>query len=125
MIRFIYDGGEPVILDDTSLMFRDAVHLEKVTGRKHLDFMKAFWELDTEAQGTLYWFALYLKDRENAPRLSTFDFDLGKLKIEIDIPERLVPAAADEDEDEAAKSPDPSPAAESDQPAAEPTAAPI
>jgi hypothetical protein len=122
VIRFIYDGGDPVPLDNTKLMFRDALHLEKVTGRKHQEFMKAFWELDTEAQGVLYWFALYLADRENAPRLSTFDFDIPKLMIEIDVPDRLEPATEDGGEDGAAA--DPTPAAGSDPSAAEPTADP-
>lgn len=125
MIRFIYDGGDPVPLDNMSLMFRDALHLEKVTGRKHQEFMKAFWELDTEAQGVLYWFALYLADRDNAPRLSTFDFDIAKLVIEIDIPDRLEPADPEEETAEAGEAAGPTPAAGSDPSAAEPTAAPI
>lgn len=110
MIRFTYDGGTPVTLDNTSLMWRDAVHLEKMTGVKHTEYLKHFLNMDVEAQGVMYWFALYLADRDKSRLLSTFDFDMAKLSIEIEVPDRLnLPGTESAGEGEAA--PDPSPAA--------------
>ncbi len=127
MVKFTYDGGEPVILDNVTLMWREAMMLEKVTGRRIQEFMKAFWEMGTEEQGVMYWFAIYReKGQAAAGRLSEFDFDISKLTVEIELPDQVNPVDPDADTPaEGEAPPDPSPAAAPERSAAEPTAAPI